>query len=266
MSFIQVNNLWKQFGEHVILERINVGVEQGSFVTLVGTSGCGKSTFLNMLLGIQQPTHGSIRLEDHAIKAEPDGERGIVFQKYSVFPHLSVRDNVLIALEFRASRLWSKLMGSRRRNALQQVDALLDKVGLGHAADRYPHQLSGGMQQRLAIAQALIAKPKVLLLDEPFGALDPGIRKDMHSLVRELWQQHGLTIFMVTHDLKEAFTLGTRLWVFDKTRHDPQSPQTYGAQITYDLDLSQPEHLDESDTTVEQIEQVLHEHEDTIDP
>ena len=115
---------------------------------------------------------------------------------------------------------------------------MIEQVGLVHAAARYPHELSGGMQQRLAIAQALIARPKILLLDEPFGALDPGIRKDMHALVKSLWREEGLTIFMVTHDLSEAFSLGSRLWVFDKTRHDPQAPNRYGSTITYDLDLT----------------------------
>ncbi|MDO9478664.1 MAG: ATP-binding cassette domain-containing protein, partial [Pseudohongiella sp.] len=97
---------------------------------------------------------------------------------------------------------------------------------------------SGGMQQRLALAQALIKRPKILLLDEPFGALDPGIRKEMHELVMGLWRQYGLTIFMVTHDLKEGFELGTRLWVFDKVRLDPHAPNRFGSTITYDLSLN----------------------------
>ncbi|MEK1837160.1 MAG: ATP-binding cassette domain-containing protein, partial [Pseudomonas sp.] len=104
--------------------------------------------------------------------------------------------------------------------------------------DKYPAQLSGGMQQRLAIAQALIMKPRVLLLDEPFGALDPGIRKDMHGLLLELWRETQLTVFMVTHDLSEGFSLGTRLLVFDKVRIDPHAPGAYGARITYDIPLN----------------------------
>lgn len=251
MSFIKVRNVWKQFGKSIVLEGINADIDQGAFITLVGTSGCGKSTFLNMLLGIEKPTQGSLTLEGKPIKAEPDGDRGIVFQKYSVFPHLTVKENILIAIEFSSSRLLAKLFGKSRGDAIKRVEALVERVGLSHATDRYPHELSGGMQQRLAIAQALIARPKVLLLDEPFGALDPGIRQDMHVLVKELWKQEQLTIFMVTHDLKEAFSLGTRLWVFDKIRHDPGAPENYGSQITYDLDLtSYPSSTDDVDIPV----------------
>ena len=114
---------------------------------------------------------------------------------------------------------------------------MLARVGLADSLDKYPHQLSGGMQQRLALAQALVMKPRVLLLDEPFGALDPGIRRDMHELLIALWREAALTVFMVTHDLKEGFTLGSRVLVFDKVRIDPHAPQAYGACITYDIPL-----------------------------
>lgn len=120
---------------------------------------------------------------------------------------------------------------------------MLAQVGLEHAQSKYPHQLSGGMQQRLALAQALMKQPRILLLDEPFGALDPGIRSEMHQLITRLWQQHNLTIFMITHDLKEGFSLASRLLVFDKLRHDPHAPEAWGATITYDLplDRTQPD-------------------------
>jgi NitT/TauT family transport system ATP-binding protein len=111
-------------------------------------------------------------------------------------------------------------------------------VGLGAHRDKFPSALSGGMQQRLAIAQAIARRPRVLLLDEPFGALDPGTRVQMHELVRPLWREHAMTVLMVTHDLKEAFALGTRLIAFDRPRVDPQAPGRYGAVITYDLDLT----------------------------
>lgn len=235
---IQAKNLWKSYGENVVLERMNVNVNAGEFITMVGTSGCGKSTFLKMLLGMESPTSGELLLDNKPIPNEPDQSRGIVFQQYSVFPHLTVLQNVILAREFEKSPLLGKLFGSAKRKVIDEAKALIDTVGLTPALNRYPHELSGGMKQRLAIAQALIRRPRILLLDEPFGALDPGIRADMHQLVLKLWQEHQLTIFMVTHDLSEGFYLGTRLWVFDKLRRDNQAPTAYGANITYDLPIT----------------------------
>lgn len=238
MSYIQIRNVWQQYGSNVVLEGLNLNVEQGEFCTMVGASGCGKSTFLRLLLGQERPSKGELLLEGKPLPAEPDATRGVVFQKYSVFPHLSVLDNVTIGQEFAASRFWGRLFGAAKKKARGDAAELLHRVGLSHALDRYPSQLSGGMQQRLAIAQALIARPRMLLLDEPFGALDPGIRKDMHELLLELWRETGLTVFMVSHDLHESFHLGTRLLVFDKVRVDPQAVQAYGARITYDIRLN----------------------------
>lgn len=238
MPLIKAKNLWKKYGDNVVLERMNVSVNAGEFITMVGTSGCGKSTFLKMLLGMESPSSGELLLEGKPIPDEPDQSRGIVFQQYSVFPHLTVLQNVIIAREFEHSPLLGKLFGSARRKVIEEAKALLESVGLTHALDRYPHELSGGMKQRLAIAQALIRQPRILLLDEPFGALDPGIRADMHQLILQLWREHQLTVFMVTHDLSEGFYLGTRLWVFDKLRRDNQAPNAYGASITYDLPVT----------------------------
>ncbi|MDD1968563.1 ABC transporter ATP-binding protein [Pseudomonas putida] len=238
MSFISVKNVWQQYGEQVVLEGLNLSIAEGEFCTMVGASGCGKSTFLRLLLGQEVPSKGTILLDGQPLANEPDASRGVVFQRYSVFPHLSVLDNVALGLELPRARLLGRLFGSAKRDAREQAAALLRKVGLGHALDKYPTQLSGGMQQRLAIAQALIMKPRVLLLDEPFGALDPGIRKDMHALLLELWRETKLTVFMVTHDLSEGFNLGTRLMVFDKVRIDPHAPGAYGARITYDIPLN----------------------------
>ena len=238
MSFIQVKNVWQEYGDQVVLERLSLIVREGEFCTLVGASGCGKSTFLRLLLGQEQPSRGEILLAGQPLVAEPDASRGVVFQRYSVFPHLSVLDNVAIGLELPRSPLLGRLFGNAKREARERAAELLRKVGLGHALDKYPSALSGGMQQRLAIAQALITRPRVLLLDEPFGALDPGIRKDMHALLLELWRETGLTVFMVTHDLSEGFSLGTRLLVFDKVRLDPHAPNAFGARITYDIPLN----------------------------
>ncbi len=238
MSFIEVDNVWQQYGEQLVLERLSLSVRAGEFCTLVGASGCGKSTFLRLLLGQERPSRGQIRLDGRPLVAEPDASRGVVFQRYSVFPHLSVLDNVALGLELSRAPLLGRLLGAAKRRAREQAAEMLAKVGLGQALDKYPSTLSGGMQQRLAIAQALIMKPRVLLLDEPFGALDPGIRKDMHELLLALWRETGLTLFMVTHDLAEGFSLGTRLLVFDKPRLDPHAPGAFGARITYDIPLN----------------------------
>ncbi len=235
MALIEAKALAKSYGDNIVLEQVNTKVEKGEFITIVGTSGCGKTTFLRMLLGIEQPTRGKLLLGGNPFPDEPSPERGIVFQRYSVFPHLTVLKNVLVGLELESSPFTGRLFGSERGEAIAKAKEILNSVGLSHALNLYPHEMSGGMQQRLAIAQALIKNPKILLLDEPFGALDPGIRGDMHQLILDLWRKTGVTIFMITHDLQEGFYLGTRLWVFDKIRLDKDNPNSYGACITYDI-------------------------------
>ena len=243
MPLLQLKNLEKHYGDQVVLERLNINVEQGEFVAIVGASGCGKTTFINMLLGTESPTKGQLLLDGEPIPDEPDAHRGVVFQRYSVFPHLTVLGNVMLAEEFSSARWLGRVWGKKRQAIRQRAQVMLAQVGLEHAQSKYPHQLSGGMQQRLALAQALMKQPRILLLDEPFGALDPGIRSEMHQLITRLWQQHNLTIFMITHDLKEGFSLASRLLVFDKLRHDPHAPEAWGATITYDLplDRTQPD-------------------------
>lgn len=237
MAIIELKNLEKHYGQQVVLERLNVRVEEGEFVSIVGASGCGKTTFLNMLLGTESPSKGALLLDGKPIPQEPDDHRGVVFQRYSVFPHLTVLGNVMLADEFSEARWLGRVWGKKRQQIRERALEMLAQVGLVPAQHKYPHQLSGGMQQRLALAQALMKRPRILLLDEPFGALDPGIRGEMHELIGDLWQRHNLTIFMITHDLKEGFTLGSRLWVFDKLRHDPHQPDAWGASITYDIPL-----------------------------
>ncbi|SDS35812.1 NitT/TauT family transport system ATP-binding protein [Halopseudomonas sabulinigri] len=254
---IEVKNVGKRYDDNVVLERLNINVKEGEFVTLVGASGCGKSTFLKMLLGTESPSSGELLLDGKPIADEPGPDRGIVFQQYSVFPHMTVLENVMAAVGFAQRGLSGYLFGSKRKQARTEAEGILQEVGLGQALKKYPHELSGGMKQRLAIAQALLGKPRILLLDEPFGALDPGIRADMHELVLRLWQEHKLTIFMVTHDIKEGFHLGTRLWVFDKLRHDPHAPQAFGATITYDLPIDSSARQPAARTTAETIEPLL---------
>jgi NitT/TauT family transport system ATP-binding protein len=238
MSALSVRNVWVEYGDQVVIERINLEVAAGAFVSIVGPSGCGKSTFLRLLLGQERPSRGTILLDGAPLPGEPGPDRGIVFQRYSVFPHLTVLGNVLLAYEFAASPFLSRLTGAARRAAIEKSMTLIDEVGLGPHRDKYPSALSGGMQQRLAIAQAIVRQPRVLLLDEPFGALDPGTRAQMHVLIRKLWHDCRMTVLMVTHDIKEAFALATRLIAFDRPRIDPHAPGRYGALVTYDLDLT----------------------------
>jgi NitT/TauT family transport system ATP-binding protein len=237
MTQVTIKHLWKEFDEQVVLENVNLHIDDHEFVTVVGASGCGKTTFLKMLLGIEQPTRGTCLIDGQPLASEPGPDRGIVFQRYSLFPHLTVMKNLLLGLELRDSRIFGRLFGASRQRAIEKARELLDAVGLQAAADKYPAQLSGGMQQRLSIAQSVICEPKILLLDEPFGALDPGLTSDMHTLILKLWNMNKMTIFMVTHDLKESFALGTRLLVFDKVRVDPQSPEAFGATITFNIPL-----------------------------
>lgn len=234
MSFVTVTDIFQSYGKRPILERVNTTIEEGEFISIVGASGCGKSTFLRLLLAEERPTRGEIRIDGAAPAREPGLERGVVFQRYSVFPHMTVRENIVAGESFR--RPWGRFFGADLRAARDRADETLARIGLAHVAHQYPATLSGGMQQRLAIGQALTAKPRILLLDEPFGALDPGTRLAMHDFLMELKADTGMTVFMVTHDLEEGFKLGDRVLVFDKPRWDPTDPEAYGATITYDFD------------------------------
>ena len=261
MSLLSLSNVWVEYGDKVVLERISLDIEEGAFVSIIGPSGAGKSSLLRVILGQETPTRGRITMDGAPLPAECGPDRGVVFQRYSVFPHLTVLGNVLLGAEFAAAPFAARLFGTARRAAVAEADAMLESVGLGDAKDLYPAQMSGGMQQRLAIAQALIRRPRILLLDEPFGALDPGIRADMHQLITRLWREHGLTIIMVTHDIKEAFGLGTRVLTLDKRRHDPHAPHRYGAGVVYDLALTRkqaaeapsPPVVDETSITIDTI-------------
>ncbi len=234
MSFVSVKGVFQSYDRRPILERVNVDVYEGEFISIVGASGCGKSTFLRLLLAQERPLRGEVRIASAPPAKEPGLDRGIVFQKYSVFPHMTVRDNIVAGEGLRTR--WGRFFGEEAKAAKIRAEQTLARIGLDHVADNYPATLSGGMQQRLAIGQALTAKPRVLLLDEPFGALDPGTRLAMHDFLLDLRKETGMTVFMVTHDLEEAFKLGDRVLVFDKPRWDPDDPSLHGATITYDFD------------------------------
>ncbi len=238
-ALLRLQNVGLEYGDRIILERINLDIEAGSFVSIIGPSGAGKSSLLRLVLGQDAPSRGEIFLDDAPFRSECGPDRGVVFQRYSVFPHLTVLENTTFGLECEQAPILGKLFGTAKRQAIAEAEEMLDAVGLSDSLDKYPAQLSGGMQQRLAIAQALIKRPRILLLDEPFGALDPGIRADMQALTKRLWDEYALTIIMVTHDLKEAFSLATRVLVLDKFRDDPHAPDRFGATTVYDLSLTE---------------------------
>ncbi|MCC8964444.1 ABC transporter ATP-binding protein [Bradyrhizobium sp. Pear76] len=237
MSAIRFDDVWKEYGDHIVLERITMEVEPRAFIALVGPSGCGKTTLLRMLLGEEQPSRGQILVDGKPLPAEPDADRGVVFQRYSVFPHLTVLQNVMLGRELRDAKFTARLFGAARRAAMDDAMKLLAEVGLAGQESKYPSALSGGMQQRLALAQAIMRGPKILLLDEPFGALDPGIRADIHVLMKRLWNETHLTVVMVTHDLSEAFGLATRVIALERSRNRPEERERYGATVSRDLEI-----------------------------
>jgi NitT/TauT family transport system ATP-binding protein len=239
-ALLSLRKVWVEYGDKVVIEDVSLDIAAGSFVSIVGPSGAGKSSLLRMVLGQEAPTRGSILLDGEPLAPECGPDRGVVFQRYSVFPHLSVLRNTLFGLECAQAPFTARLFGGKHRAAVAEAEEMLAAVGLGDSLHLYPAEMSGGMQQRLAIAQALIKRPRILLLDEPFGALDPGIRADMHALITRLWGEYALTVIMVTHDIKEAFALGTRVLALDKRRHDPHAPHRFGATVVYDLPLRKP--------------------------
>ncbi|MDO9416244.1 ABC transporter ATP-binding protein [Pararhizobium sp.] len=240
MSELVIKDVWKEYGDQIVLENVSLTVASRAFVALVGPSGCGKSTFLRLILGQERVTRGTILLDGEPLPPEPGPDRGVVFQRYSVFPHLTVLGNVLLGKELQASKLKARLLGAARRTAVEEARQMIADVGLSGSEEKYPAQLSGGMQQRLAVAQALMMRPKVLLLDEPFGALDPGIRAEIHTLMKRLWNETRMTVVMVTHDMREAFTLATRVVAFERPRDRPEEKQRYGATITKDIAIWPP--------------------------
>jgi NitT/TauT family transport system ATP-binding protein len=231
---LHVEDLYKQYGEKLVLENLDLSVSEGAFCSVVGPSGCGKSTLFRILVGQEQATSGQARFQGRPIEG-PGAERGIVYQRYSLYPHLTVIENVALARTLRVAP-WEAW---RRRGEFDEAAmAMLAKVHLGGHARKYPHELSGGMQQRVAIAQALLAQPRVLLMDEPFGALDPETREAMQILMLELWDEQRMTIFFVTHDMEEAVFLGTRVLVLSQHYIDDRGPGAQrGARVVADYSL-----------------------------
>jgi NitT/TauT family transport system ATP-binding protein len=211
-SKIVLRRVGKVFGATappvVALQDVTLDIRANEFVTLVGASGCGKSTLLRVIGGLEYHTSGEVLVDGRAVNA-PGADRAMVFQHYSLYPWLNVLDNIKFSRQLKAHR--QNATSATVEAASGRADALLNLMGLGAAADKYPNQLSGGMQQRVAIARALLPRPEVLLMDEPFGALDAQTREVMHDLILHVFHLERATVVFVTHDVEEAIYLGQRV-------------------------------------------------------
>lgn len=207
-EFLVIENLVKAYprpdgSETIILDEINLTVGEDEYISIIGHSGCGKSTLLKIVAGLEHASKGSVRLEGKAIR-KPGAERMMVFQHYSLLPWLTVRDNIRLAVD-------EVLPKITRAEKISLVNEHLEMVNLMAAADKYPDEISGGMKQRVGIARALATRPKMLLMDEPFGALDALTRGKLQRQVLEIWENHRQAVMMITHDVDEALYMSDRI-------------------------------------------------------
>jgi NitT/TauT family transport system ATP-binding protein len=242
---IRVEDVCVEYESKKVLSGVDLEIGAGEFVSLVGQTGCGKSTLLRLILAEEAPTSGRVLVEG-VERHQPDRHSGYVPQKYSLFPDKTVLDNITFGLEVSRFGLLAPFQlgyWKAKKEFRAQAFEYVRTVGL-HESDsgKYPHQLSGGMQQRVAIAQALIMQPKILLMDEAFSALDPGTRSGMQRLIRKIWRETGTTILFVTHNTREAISLSTRVIALAKSHIEGQ-----GSTIA--LDLPVPDPLPESKIT-----------------
>jgi nitrate/nitrite transport system ATP-binding protein len=206
-SFLEFDSVAKIYptakGSYTVLEDVNFSIKEGEFVCVIGHSGCGKSTLLSMVSGLSKPSLGEIRLKNQPI-VKPGPDRMVIFQNYSLLPWKTAYENVYLAVE----QVYKHKTAQEKKEITLEH---LELVGLSEAIDKKPGQLSGGMKQRVAIARALATRPEVLIMDEPFGALDPITREEMQEELVKIWQDHRCTVLMITHDIDEALLLSDRL-------------------------------------------------------
>jgi NitT/TauT family transport system ATP-binding protein len=228
---LEVSQLHKQFqtrnGSIVALKDINLHIEEGEFVCAVGASGSGKSTLLRLIAGLETPTAGEVRVDGVRVTG-PGADRGMVFQHYTLYPWMTVAKNVGFGL---------KLQGMPEKECRQRVSYYLDVVGLAQFARALPKELSGGMKQRVAIARALASQPKILLMDEPFGALDVQTKESMQQFLLQVWERTRTSIFMITHDVEEAVFLSQRIYVLTSR------PGTILREVVLDLPSQRDYHI-----------------------
>ncbi len=222
-AVVEFRNVTVRFGAFTAVSEISFRIadqpNKGEFITIIGPSGCGKSTVLNLTAGFLKPTEGEVLVQGRPVE-HPGRDRGMIFQQYSSFPHLTVLENVMFGL-----KLNRRALGMGKAEMRSRAEELIAQVGLSDHMGKYPSQLSGGQQQRVAIARSLAMEPRILLMDEPFSALDEPTRLEMQELLVSLWHRAQPTILCVTHSVTEAVYLGERVWIFT------QAP----GQIAYDI-------------------------------
>ena len=257
MALIEIENVCVTYGSKSVLAGVHLSIGPGEFICVVGQTGCGKSTLLRLILGSEEPSSGRVLINGE-VHSHPDRTRGYVPQKYSLFPDKTVLQNVTFGLELAEFGLFDRWTPRYRRRSREfrarALQHLLDMGLTGADAAKFPDQLSGGMQQRVAIAQALITNPKILLMDEAFSALDPATRRDMQQLIRRIWKESGTTILFVTHNTHEAVFLGTRVVLLEKD--DPSG----SAKVAMDFpvpDHSQPEEVEAAVRKIEHRDRLL---------
>lgn len=206
-GFLEIENLVKSYptadSEFVVLNGVNLTINEDEYISVIGHSGCGKSTLLKIVAGLEKATSGSVRLDGKEIR-KPGSERMMVFQHYSLLPWLTVRENIRLAVD-------EVLKNATRAEKISIVNEHLAMVNLNAAADKYPDEISGGMKQRVGIARALAIRPKMLLMDEPFGALDALTRGKLQRQVLDIWETHRQAVMMITHDVDEAIYMSDRI-------------------------------------------------------
>ena len=238
-NFVDFQNVWLAYNDellaqnHYAVEDINLQVKQGEFIAIVGPSGCGKSTFMKLTTGLKRPSKGQIFVDGQPVTG-PLKISGMAFQAPSLLPWRTTLDNVLLPLEI--VEPFRTQFKKRKAEFAERASNLLITVGLGGYEDKYPWQLSGGMQQRASICRALIHEPKMLLLDEPFGALDAFTREELWCILRDLWTEQKFNVILVTHDLRESVFLADTVYVMSK------SPGRF--VVKKEIDLPRPRDLE----------------------
>ena len=250
-NFVDFQNVWLAYNDellaqnHFAVEDINLQVKQGEFIAIVGPSGCGKSTFMKLTTGLKRPSKGQIFVDGQPVTG-PLKISGMAFQAPSLLPWRTTLDNVLLPLEI--VEPYRSQFKQRKAEFAERARKLLNTVGLGGYEDKFPWQLSGGMQQRASICRALIHEPKMLLLDEPFGALDAFTREELWCILRDLWTEQKFNVILVTHDLRESVFLADTVYVMSKSpgrfvvKKEIDLPRPRDLEVTYTPEFTQIVH------------------------